>query len=60
MRSLQAQRDVVIGLQVVAVDLRVDSRGQAEIQHLADDIGGLKVDGDIRKLTRRAGREFCC
>src|SRR5208282_3540648 len=44
---LKAQCDVVVGLEVVAVDLRVDSRGQAEIEDLADDVGGLKVGGDV-------------
>ena len=41
---LQARRDLVVGLQIVAGDLRVDRRRQAEVQHLADDIGGLEVD----------------
>ena len=52
---LQAQRDVVVGVQIVAVDLRIDRRGQAEIEHLADDVGGLKIHGDVGKL---GGQQF--
>ena len=48
---LQSQRDIVVGLQIVAVDLRVDRSRQAEIEHLADDVGGLKVGRDVRKLA---------
>ncbi len=55
---LQAQRDVVVGLQVVAVDLRVDRGGQAEIQHLADDVGGLEICGHVWKLVREKTAEF--
>ena len=50
MRSCEPQRNVVVGLEIVAVDLRVDRRGQAEIQHLADDVGGLKVHRDVGKF----------
>ena len=40
---LEPQRDVVIFLQVIAGNLHVDCRRQAEVQYLADDIGGLEV-----------------
>ncbi len=48
---LQAQCDIVVGLQIVAVDLCVDRGGQAEIEHLAHDVGGLKIRGDVGILA---------
>ena len=33
-------------------DLGVDRGGQTEVQHLADDIGGLEVSGDLGKIAR--------
>ena len=47
------------------LDLHVDRRGQAEIQHLADDVGGLEIElrsrerlsaarADLRGCSRRS------
>ena len=55
---LQAQRDIVVGLQVVAVYLRVDGGGQAEVEHLADDVGGLKICGHVWKARCERLRIF--
>ena len=41
------------------LDLDVDRRGQAEIQHLADDVGGLEIERrcrESRPAVRRAWR----
>src|SRR5271156_1744913 len=50
---LQSSGDGIVGGQVVAGDLHVDGGRQTEIQHLADDVGGLKVAFDLRKVDRQ-------
>ena len=42
-----------VTLDIRAVDLNVDRRGQSEVQNLRDDIGGQKVEGDAGKLSRQ-------
>ncbi len=42
-----------VALQVGAFDLDVDRGGQAEIQHLGDDIGGQEIEGHAGKLLRQ-------
>ena len=43
-------RDFEIRGLVVAGDADVDRRLEAEVQDLADDVGGLKVEGEIGKF----------
>ena len=42
-----------------ADDLHVDGRGQSEIQNLADDIVGQKVEIRARKFPRQSGAQHC-
>ena len=39
------------------LDLHVDRRRQAEIQHLADDVGGLEIEDAAGELVRAAGAD---
>src|ERR1700685_325681 len=50
---LQSRGDGIVGGQVVAGDLHVDGSRQTEIQHLTDDVGGLKVALNLRKVDRQ-------
>jgi len=45
-------------LQIVAVDLHVDRGGQAEVEHLAHDVGGLKIYRHIRILALKQRANF--
>ncbi len=49
--GLHLRRDLVVGVDVVADDLHIDRRWQPEIQHLANDISGLKIALDIGKIV---------
>ncbi len=40
-------------------DLHVDRRRQAEVQDLADDVGRLEVERQLRKLARQLSRSVC-
>ena len=51
--------DAAIALDVGAVDLDVDRRGQAEIQDLGDDVRGQEVEGDAGKSLRQRRRAAC-
>ncbi len=42
-------------MDVGALDLNIDGRGEAEIQHLADDVGGLEIEGGVGKATGQFG-----
>ena len=48
----ETRGDVVVGVEIVAVDLSVDRRRQPEVQHLVHDVGGHEVAFDVRKLCR--------
>ena len=52
MRKAKALRRVAVG----AGDLHVDRRGRAEIQDLADDVGGREGKGDCREKRAAAFR----
>ncbi len=45
--------DPAIALDVGALDLHVDRRGQAEVEDLRDDVGGQEVEGHAGKLLRQ-------
>ena len=47
-------RELAVGFDIGAAHLNVDGRGQAEIEDLADDIGGHEVKRDARKFARQA------
>src|SRR5260370_31734468 len=55
---LQAQCDVVVGLQVVAVYLRVDRGGQSVSPNLGDDSCGPVQWSELWKLRREKTAEF--
>src|SRR5439155_22390012 len=44
--------DSTIALDVRALDLDVDRRGQAEVDDLRDDVGGQEVEGHAGELRR--------
>ena len=52
--------DGVIGLGVRerSDDLDVDRRGESEIENLADDIGGLEEEGQVRVVVIEAGAQL--
>ena len=49
LRNLPGER--VVGSPVLAHDLDVDGRGQAEIQDLANDVAGLEEECRVRELS---------
>ena len=51
-------RQPIIGLHVVADELQIDRRGHAEVQNLADDVGGLKEELRAGKLLGQALAEL--
>ena len=61
MRFEQLEGDFVIGLVVLgrAGDLHVDGRGEAEVEDLADDVGGLGEEFVVgHLLLERGGVSF--
>ena len=48
----------VVGLLVVADDLHVDRRRQAEIEDLRDDVGGQEREGRAGKFLRQDGAQL--
>ena len=50
-RVAQPPRHLVRLLKVAALDLHVDGRRQAEVEHLADDVGGLEVEAGAGEIA---------
>ena len=43
--------DLVTGFAIAADDLHIDGCGQAEVENLRRDVGGLEEEGHVRKLV---------
>ena len=56
--SEKAGGESVIGDQVWAGDLNIDGRRQAEVQNLADDVGGQEVERHAGKLARQLAAQL--
>ena len=54
----QLAGDLQICRLVVAGDAHVDRRLQAEVQDLADDVGRLKIEGEMRELRAQCGAQI--
>ena len=50
--------DLVVGRDVVALDLHVDRRGQAEIQDLGHDVGGQEIERRAGELARQLAAQL--
>ena len=46
-------RELAGGFHILPADLHVDGRGQAEVQDLADDVGGNEIKRDAGKFARQ-------
>ena len=60
-RDMADLRQQLVGVgevraEIVAADLQIDRRRRAEIQDLADDIGGQKREGHARETARQLHR----